>query len=83
MEGDDLGLGLLGDEMLGVLTSSDGKGESEKKLKKLLKAVRQIEELKAKRDGGADLEKTQLEKIEKEADLKAELAALQAKMDEE
>lgn len=80
MAGDDLGLGLLGDEMLGALTEDSGKGEDEKKLKKLQKAIRAIEELKAKLAGGTTLEKTQLEKIEKEDVTRAELAELQAKM---
>ena len=56
--------------------SLDGAGEAEKKKKKLQKAIRQIEELKEKRDSGAQLEKTQESKIEREGELRAELAAL-------
>ena len=50
--------------------------EKDKKMKKLQKALRQIEELKIKRDSGAPLEKTQEGKIEREEELRNELMAL-------
>ena len=43
-----MGLGLLGGDMVRQLQSADGAGEKEKKLKKVQKALRQIDELKAK-----------------------------------
>ena len=80
-EGDDMGLGLLGGDMVRQLQSADGVGEKEKKMKKLQKALRQIEELKAKRASGVTLEKTQEGKIEREEELQAELAELMAQAD--
>ena len=77
------GLGLLGGDMVRQLQSADGAGEKEKKLKKVQKALRQIDELKAKRSAGATLEKTQEGKIEREEELKAELAELMAQADSE
>ena len=53
LEGDDMGLGLLGGDMVRQLQSADGAGEKEKKLKKVQKALRQIDDLKAKQVGGA------------------------------
>ena len=44
--------------------------------------LRQIEELKVKQASGATLEKTQEGKIEREAELRAELAELMAQADE-
>lgn len=82
-EGDDMGLGLLGGDMVRQLQSADGVSEREKKLKKLQKALRQIDELKAKRAAGTALEKTQEGKIEREEELKAELAELMAQADSE
>ena len=83
MEGDDLGLGLLGGDMVRQLQSTDGVGEKEKKMKKLQKALRQIEELKAKQAQGVALEKTQEGKIEREEELRAELSELMMQADEE
>mmetsp|Transcript_23344 Transcript_23344/g.50366 ORF Transcript_23344/g.50366 Transcript_23344/m.50366 type:complete len:443 (-) Transcript_23344:377-1705(-) len=76
MEGDEMGLGLLGGDMVRQLQSGDGQGEADKKRKKLQKALRQIEELKAKKAQGGALEKTQEGKIAREAELITELAAL-------
>ena len=56
----------------------DETSEKEKKLKKLQKALRQIEELKVKQASGVALERTQEGKIEREEELRAELAALLA-----
>ena len=78
-----MGLGLLGGDMVRQLQSADGVSEREKKLKKLQKALRQIDELKAKRAAGTALEKTQEGKIEREEELKAELAELMAQADSE
>jgi len=75
-DADETGLGLLGGDMVRQLQSADGVGEKEKRLKKLQKALRQIEELKAKQAAGGVLEKTQEEKIVREAELRAELAEL-------
>uniref|UniRef100_A0A7S4C4P9 Uncharacterized protein n=1 Tax=Chrysotila carterae TaxID=13221 RepID=A0A7S4C4P9_CHRCT len=77
-EGDEMGLGLLGDDMVRQLQSGDAQGEAEKRRKKLQKALRQIDELKAKRSQGVALERTQEGKIEREDELRAELAALDA-----
>ena len=74
--GDEMGLGLLGGDMVRQLQSTDGPGEKEKKMKKLQKALRQIDDLKAKQAQGATLEKTQEGKIEREEELRAELEAL-------
>ena len=82
-EGDDLGLGLLGGDMVRQLQSADGMGEKEKKLKKLQKALRQIEELKQKQARGFPLEKTQEGKIEREEELRAELNHLLAQAESE
>ena len=83
-EGDDMGLGILGGDMArSLLQSADGAGEKEKKLKKLQKALRQIEELKMKQAGGVVLEKTQEGKIEREEQLRAELAELVMQGDDE
>jgi len=82
-EGDDLGLGLLGGDMVRTMMgSADGVGEKEKKMKKLQKALRQIDELKAKQEQGLTLEKTQQGKIEREEQLRAELAELMSQPDE-
>jgi len=80
-EGDDMGLGLLGGDMVRQLQSSDGMGEKEKKMKKLQKALRQIDELKAKQASGVVLEKTQEGKIEREEELRLELAQLMQQAD--
>ena len=77
MDGDDMGLGLLGGDMVRQLQSGDGAGEADKKRKKLQKALSQIESLKLKKEQGGTLEKTQEEKIAREEDLLAELAALE------
>lgn len=79
-EGEDA-LGLLGGDMVRHLQSGDVQGEAEKKRKKLHKALRQIEELKAKRAQGVELEKTQESKINREAELLAELQALEEAAD--
>lgn len=72
-------LGMLGGDFVRQLGGgNDAAGESEKKKKKLLKALRQIEQLKEKRAAGEMLEKTQEGKIEREAELLAELGALEA-----
>lgn len=76
MEGDDMGMGLLGGDMLRQLQSVDAQSETEKKRKKLQKALRQIGELKQKLAAGVKLEKTQEGKISREAELLAELAEL-------
>ena len=77
MEGDDMGMGLLGGDMLRQLGSEvDAQSEAEKKRKKLQKALRQIGELKEKLAAGVKLEKTQEGKISREAELLAELAEL-------
>ena len=82
IEGDDLGLGLLGGDMVRQLHSAnDEVSEREKKLKKLQKALRQIEELKMKQASGVQLERTQEGKIEREEELKKELADLLAQPD--
>lgn len=57
IDGDDMGLGLLGGDMVRQLQSEGS--EKDKKLKKLQKALRQIEDLKAKQAAGTVLEKTQ------------------------
>lgn len=76
---DEMGLGLLGGDMVRQLQSEgSGLGERDKKLKKLQKALRQIEELKEKAAQGLPLEKTQQSKIEREAELRAELDELVA-----
>lgn len=82
-ESDDLGLGLLGGDMVRQLQSADGMGEKEKKMKKLQKALRQIDELKAKQASGVVLEKTQEGKIEREEELRTELAQLMQEPDGE
>ena len=46
-DGDDMGLGLLGGDFARTLHHGDGGGEWEKKKKKLQKALRDIEKLKA------------------------------------
>jgi len=81
MEGDEMGLGLLGGDMVRQLQSADGVGEKEKKMKKLQKALRQIEELKAKQAQGITLEKTQEGKIVREDELRAELNELMLQAD--
>ena len=82
IDGDDMGLGLLGGDMVRQLQSADnGLGEKEKKMKKLQKALRQIEELKAKAASGVNLEKTQQGKIEREAELLAEFEELRQEVD--
>jgi len=82
-EGDDMGLGLLGGDMVRTMMgSADGVGEKEKKMKKLQKALRQIDEIKAKQARGVALEKTQQGKIEREEALRAELQELMAQPDE-
>ena len=48
----------------------------EKKRKKLLKALRSIDEIRVRRENGAQLEKTQLEKLNREMGLRQELAEL-------
>ncbi|KOO23649.1 hypothetical protein Ctob_002711 [Chrysochromulina tobinii] len=53
-------------------------GEKEKKMKKLQKVLRQIDELKAKQESGVQLEKTQEGKMEREEQLRAELAELES-----
>jgi hypothetical protein len=53
-------------------------GASEKQRKKLLKALRQVEELKQRLDGGEPLEQTQLEKIAREAEMRAQLELMQS-----
>ena len=63
-------------------SAADGVSIREKKRKKLVKALRAIDELKAKRDAGEALEKTQLEKMEREDELRAELAMLMDENDE-
>lgn len=80
LEGDDLGLGLLGGDMVRQLQESGRSQESEKekKMKKLQKALRAIEELKLKQAQGVQLERTQEGKIEREDALRAELVALAA-----
>jgi uncharacterized protein with WD repeat len=57
-------------------------GEKEKKMNKLQKVLRQIDELKAKQESGVQLEKTQEGKIEREEQLRAELAELMSQPDE-
>ena len=76
-----MGLGLLGAEIARQLQSADGMGEKEKKVKKLQKALRQIDELKARQAAGAPLEKTQLGKIQREDELRAELEGLMVEAD--
>lgn len=76
MDGDDMGLGLLGGDMVRQLQSGDGPGELDKKKKKLQKALTQIESLKQKKAQGIVLEKTQEGKIAREEELLAELDAL-------
>ena len=48
---------------------------AERKRRKLLKALRSVEEIKAMHAAGEPLERTQLEKLEREAALRAELEA--------
>jgi len=76
LDGDDMGLGLLGGDMVRQLQSVDAQSESEKKRKKLQKALRQIDDLKEKELQGVKLEKTQQGKIAREEELRAELEAL-------
>merc|ERR1719291_277998 len=78
MEGDDMGLGLLGGDMVRQLASGDGQGEADKKKKKLQKALRQIDELKMKKSQGVVLEKTQEDKIKREEELREEFGLLEA-----
>ncbi len=52
------------------------KGAMEKKEKKLLRTLRQIDEIKAKKTAGLPLEKTQVNKVERESIVRAELAEL-------
>lgn len=56
--------------------SSDA-GAVEKKLRNLTKKLKAIEQLKERRDQGEQLEQTQLQKIESEAEIRRELATLQ------
>jgi len=81
-DGDDMGLGLLGGDMVRQLQSADSVGEKEKKFRKLQKALRQIEELKTKQAAGVVLEKTQMGKIEREEELRTELEELMGQGDE-
>ena len=53
-------------------------GTQDKQRRKLLKALRQIGELKERRDAGVPLENTQLAKIGREAELRSELERLEA-----
>jgi hypothetical protein len=76
LEGDEMGLGLLGGDMVRQLQSSDVQTESDKKKKKLQKALRQIQDLKEKVAMGMKLEKTQEGKISREAELRVELEQL-------
>ena len=78
---DDMGLGLLGGDMVRQLQSADGVNEKEKKMRKLQKALRAIEELKAKQAQGVLLEKTQEGKIEREEELRNELNELMHQAD--
>ena len=64
--------------MLKLYTMMSHEGEKEKKMKKLQKALRQIDELKAKQESGVQLEKTQEGKMEREEQLRAELAELES-----
>lgn len=52
-------------------------GSHEKQRKKLLKALRQVEELKQRLGDGERLEQTQLEKIAREVEMRAQLEQLQ------
>ena len=61
--------------MVRQLQSVDAQSESEKKRKKLQKALRQIDDLKEKEQQGVKLEKTQQGKIAREEELRAELVA--------
>ena len=78
-----MGLGFLAGDMVRQLQAADGVGEKEKKMKKLQKALRQINELKAKQAAGVTLEKTQEGKIEREDELRRELAELASQADDE
>ena len=80
-DGDDMGLGLLGGDFARTLHHGDGGGEWEKKKKKLQKALRDIEKLKAKRAEGRPLEKTQEDKIEREGELLDELRRMEEEGD--
>jgi uncharacterized protein with WD repeat len=62
--------------MVRQLQSVDAQSESEKKRKKLQKALRQIDDLKEKEQQGVKLEKTQQGKIAREEELRAELEAV-------
>ena len=77
--GDDLGLDLLGGDMVQELQATDEGGlrESERRRKKLQKALREIEALKLRQAQGMQLERTQVSKIEREAELRATSAELQ------
>ncbi|WFD34957.1 hypothetical protein MCUN1_001803 [Malassezia cuniculi] len=55
-----------------------GDGAIEKKVRNLNKKLKAIEQLKERRDRGETLEQTQLQKIDGEAELRRELAALEA-----
>ena len=61
-----------------MYTMMSHEGEKEKKMKKLQKVLRQIDELKAKQESGVQLEKTQEGKMEREEQLRAELAELES-----
>ena len=74
--GDDLALGLLGGDV--VRQRQDEAGETEKKRKKLDKALREIEALKLRQAQGMRLERTQEGKIERETELRCALAELLA-----
>ncbi|KAL9182374.1 hypothetical protein ACHAXT_013026 [Thalassiosira profunda] len=52
------------------------KADPEKRAKKIKKSLKQIDEIKAKAAGGAELNEDQRRKVDSEAELRAELAAL-------
>ena len=73
-------MGASGAGPSGAAMTESGKGELEKKMTKLQKALTQIEALKLKKSQGVTLERTQEGKIEREGELKAELDELSKKV---
>jgi translation initiation factor 2A len=59
---------------------TDGAIDLEKKIRTIQKKLKQIQELKVKRDAGETLELTQISKIESESTLQTELESLESKL---
>lgn len=72
---DDAGIDELSEALDGA--AIDVRQEISKKLKRLRKKIREIEEIEAKRSGGEKLEKDQQEKIRKKAEVLEEIKQLE------